>query len=88
MASPLPFSALFQNTPVRLSAKGLSMTAEALKAQAEYARALGQTQWGYPLLVPTGEPEVGDVAYLLGSTYTKVFNVFRLNQDVISPFLS
>jgi len=64
------------------------MGAEALKAQAEYARLLGQTQWGYPLLVPAGEAEVGDVAYLLGSTYTKVFNVFSLNQDVISPLFS
>jgi hypothetical protein len=63
------------------------MTAEARHPQADYARTLGQTQWGYPLLVPTGEPEVGDVAYLVGPAYAKVFNVFRLNQEVISPFL-
>jgi hypothetical protein len=59
------------------------MAVEALKAQAEYTKALGWTQFGLPLLVPTGEPQVGDVAYFLGSSYTKVFNVFRLDQHVI-----
>jgi len=64
------------------------MAAEALKEQTEYARLLGQTQWGYPLLVPTGKAKVGDVAYFLGSAYTAIFNVFELNRDVTRPLPS
>jgi len=52
-----------------------------LQRQNTYAKVL-KTQWGYPLLVPTGEIEVGDIGYLLGTAFARAFNVFHLTKEV------
>jgi hypothetical protein len=53
----------------------------ARRKQNTYAKVL-TTQWGYPILVPTAQIKVGDVAYLLGLSYAKAFNVFELTSSV------
>ena len=57
------------------------MAARALQKQEEYARLLN-AQWGYPILVPSPEPRVGDVAYFVGSGYARLLNVFDLDEGV------
>jgi hypothetical protein len=52
-----------------------------LRKQITYARVL-QTQWGYPVLVPTAQIKLGDVGYFVGSAYARAFNVFALNSSV------
>ena len=62
----------------------LFMAAEALQRQEEYAKLLS-AQWGYPHLVPSPVPRVGDVAYFVGSQYARLLNAFELDEEVVLP---
>src|SRR5947207_337670 len=72
----------------RTDVQDYRMAEAALAKQKMYA-ALLKNPYGFPLLIPCQEIDVGDVGYFVGAHFAKIFNVFSLTTEVrsINPVL-